>query len=111
MTASERILALMEQQNISAYRVSKDASISQGCFSTWKNNPTSNIGGEIIIKLADYLGVSCSYLLLGTERNESKTQMEALALLPYKDIIDAYKKANKKTREIVRVTLDLPPEK
>ena len=112
MTVSERILTLLEKRNISSYRASKDTLISESTFSGWKNNPTSNIGGDIIVKLAEYLHVSCDYLLLGLEDDAHKNYREAVDLAGrYKDLIDAYKKAPKKARDIVRMTLDLPPEK
>ncbi len=111
MEASERILALLEKYHITPYEASKETGITKSNFSAWKSKPTSNIGGNIIIKLADYLGVSCNYLLLGTDESTSRLNADALALLPHKDLVDAYKKADKKTKAAIRVLLGLREEK
>lgn len=111
MVASDRILHLLKKRNIRPADAAKILDISKSTFTVWKNHPTSNIGGDILIKLADYLGVSCNYLLLGVEDPESSFNREAMKLLPYRELIGAYQKADKKSRNLARAALDLPPEK
>ena len=111
MEASDRIFKLIKEHHTTPAAVSRLLHISKSNFTTWKNHPTSNIGGDILIKLADYLGVSCDYLLLGTEDPESNFNREAMKLLPYRELIGAYQKADKKSRNLARAALDLPPEK
>ena len=112
MEISDRILQVMDHQHITSYQVWKDTNISESVFSHWRKCPTSRIKSETIIKLSKYLHVSCDYLLLGMEDDAHKNYREAVDLAGrYKDLIDAYKKAPKKARDIVRMTLDLPPEK
>ncbi|WP_066686465.1 helix-turn-helix domain-containing protein [Christensenella intestinihominis] len=110
MHISDRILMLFEQRNITPYKVSKETGISESAFSNWKASPTSKIKSDTIITIAHYLGESCDYLLLGKNKS-SEEDREARALLPYKELIDAYKNADKKSRNLARAALDLPPEK
>ena len=65
---------------------------------------------DTVVTLAKYLGVSCDFLLIG-ENDPSVKEREAKALLPYKEIIDSYKNATIKSRNLARAALDLPPEK
>ena len=52
---------LLNEKGLSAYRVSKDTGVSQSVLSSWKNNGTSPRPLTLKI-LAEYLGVSVSYL-------------------------------------------------
>ncbi|MBC5648571.1 helix-turn-helix domain-containing protein [Christensenella tenuis] len=110
MKVSERILKILEDSGITPYQVHKDTGISEGTFTNWKARPTSKVKSDTIITLAKYLGVSCDFLLLG-ENSPSVKDREAKALLPYKEIIDSYKNSSKKSRNLARAALDLPPEK
>ena len=58
----KRILSLMEEKNITAYKLEKDIGISQANFSLWKKGRGSP--KEVaLVKLADYFDVSTDYLL------------------------------------------------
>ncbi len=111
MEASERILKLLSDNHITPYELAGKLGISKSNFSLWKNEPTSNIGGEIIIKIANHFDVSCDYLLRGKEDEAHKANREANSLLPYKALVDAYRSADKKSKAIINTTLDLPMDK
>ena len=58
----EKILKLMEEKNITAYRLSKEIGISQATLSNWKRrNCLPRV--DVLKKLADYFGVTVDYFL------------------------------------------------
>lgn len=62
----ERFLQILQERNISAYRVAKDTGISQGLMNEYKNGvklPTT----QNLVKIADRLDCSADYLLGRTE--------------------------------------------
>lgn len=63
-----RILRLMEESSVSAYRLETEANIAQGSVKNWKagkNKPSL----DAVRKIADYFGVSMDYLLGRTASN------------------------------------------
>lgn len=70
MQHSQRILDILKEFNMSAYKVSKGTGISESLFSKWKTNPTSEISSKNLAKIADYLDCSVDYLLGRTDRKE-----------------------------------------
>ena len=53
---------LLQDRNISSYKLTKDTGLSNGMISDWrsgKNIPSA----DNLVKLADYFGVSVDYLL------------------------------------------------
>ena len=64
---SERILKILEERSITAYRLSKETNISFSLPSKWKACPSSKISSEILVAIADYLDCSVDYLLGRTE--------------------------------------------
>lgn len=70
MEHSEIILQVLEERNITPYRLSKDTGISQSLFNSWKRKPSSNIYSGNLVLIADYLGCSVDYLLGRTEDPE-----------------------------------------
>lgn len=67
MEHSERILAIMDARNITAYKMSKATGISQSLFSKWRETPSSMISSANLVRIADYLDCSVDYLLGRTE--------------------------------------------
>ena len=60
----ERILQLIKDRGITAYKMTTDIGISKSKVTEWKkgiHKPST----EAIIKIADYFGVTCDYLLTG----------------------------------------------
>ena len=70
MEHSERILQIMEARGVTAYRVAKDAGVSESVFSEWRRKPSSNIYSSNLVRIANYLECSVDYLLGQTENPE-----------------------------------------
>lgn len=77
-----RILRLMEDSGVSAYKLEKEAGLSPSSVAAWKagrNKPSL----DAVQKIADYFGVSTDYLLGRTASNiypiEAITEFEVLA--------------------------------
>ena len=70
MEHSERILAIIEENGVTEYRVAKETGISNSLFGKWKAHPTSQISSRNLVLIADYLGCSVDYLLGRTENPE-----------------------------------------
>ena len=67
MTTFERIESLRKSKGISQGKLEKELGFSNGSISKWKNSmPTS----ERRQKVADYFGVTTSYLLTGMEEQQ-----------------------------------------
>ncbi len=70
MKHSQIILNILKNNEISAYRLSKETGISVSLFSKWKKNPTSEISSLNLTRIADYLDCSVDYLLGRTDNPE-----------------------------------------
>lgn len=69
MTMYDRIEGLRKTKKISQGRLEKELGFSNGSVSKWKNStPTM----ERMQKLADYFGVSISYLVTGNEEDKEQ---------------------------------------
>ena len=78
MEHTENILRIMAEKNISAYRLAKEAGISESLFSKWRENPSSRISSSILVLIADYLDCSVDYLLGRTDNPcINKTEKES----------------------------------
>ncbi len=55
---------LLKQKGVSTYQVSKATGIAQSIFSAWKNG-VSTPKNDKMQKIADYFGVSLTYILTG----------------------------------------------
>lgn len=58
----EKFVALLQQKNVTAYRVSKDTGIPANTFTDWKNG-RSKPKVDKLAALAKYFGVSIEYFL------------------------------------------------
>ena len=67
MEHSDRILQILDERKISAYRVSKATGISESTFGQWRKNPSSNIYSGNLTLIADFLDCSVDYLLGRTD--------------------------------------------
>ena len=71
----ERIEQLMRENNVSAYKLSKETGIAQSTLSSWKNqNKIPRV--DLLQKIADFFGVEIGYLTgnLDKTKETSKTQ-------------------------------------
>lgn len=67
MEHSFRILTIIQERGISAYKLAKETGISESLFSKWKKKPTSEIASLNLVKIASYLDCSVDYLLGRTD--------------------------------------------
>lgn len=70
MTISQRILAILEEKNLSQKELSSYAGISPSAISNWKTQKT-NPASDKIIKICEFLEVDPYYLLTGDPAPES----------------------------------------
>lgn len=71
----ERIEQLMRENNVSAYKLSKETGIAQSTLSSWKNqNKIPRV--DLLQKIADFFGVEIGYLTgnLNKTKETSKIQ-------------------------------------
>ena len=66
MEFAERLNELLEEKDITAYRLAKDTGISNGIISAWRHSEKLP-AADNLKKLADYFAVSTDYLLGRTE--------------------------------------------
>lgn len=74
----ERIEKLMEDQNVSPYKVSKDTGIGQSTFTRWKQSSILP-DGQNLLRLAKYFNVSTDYLLGLEDSNLEDDGFDVLA--------------------------------
>ena len=60
---------LLQERNVSSYKITKDIGINNGLISTWRNGKNTP-SAENLVKLADYFDVSVDYLLGRTDKPE-----------------------------------------
>ena len=66
MTPIDRILNLMEQNNVTAATLTKEIPLTNGVISQWKRGK-KNPSTDSIIKIANYFHVTTDYILLGKQ--------------------------------------------
>ncbi|MCL2356600.1 MAG: helix-turn-helix domain-containing protein [Defluviitaleaceae bacterium] len=84
----ERILQLIQEKGITAYKLTSDLGISSSKVTQWKQG-LQKPGLETIVKLADYFGVTTDYLLKGDEpqAQSSKNEWRRVALKRQRNIV------------------------
>ncbi|MCC2125313.1 helix-turn-helix domain-containing protein [Hominiventricola filiformis] len=74
---------LLQKHNVTAYKVAKEAGVTQTALSNWKSGrstPTT----KTLKKIADYFGVTVDYLMSG--KDETKEKNSGLTTRDEKDI-------------------------
>lgn len=74
---------LLQKHNVTAYKVAKEAGVTQTALSNWKSGrstPTT----KTLKKIADYFGVTVDYLMSG--KDETKEKISELTTRDEKDI-------------------------
>ena len=66
LTPIDRILNLMEQNNVTAATLTKEIPLTNGVISQWKRGK-QNPSTDSIIKIANYFHVTTDYILLGKQ--------------------------------------------
>ena len=70
MEHTERILNILEERRITAYKLARATGISDSLFSKWREKPSSKITSQNLELIADFLGCSVDYLLGRTDNPE-----------------------------------------
>lgn len=83
MGVYERIERAIKVKGLSIYKVCKDTGLTKQSFNYWKNGVNTPKADKVKI-IADYLGVSASYLMYGdeTEEKEPLNQIPVLGIVP-----------------------------
>ena len=66
MSVINRIMALLEERQISARKLTMDLKLANSCVSEWKKGKAKP-SIDAIVKIANYFGVTTDYLLIGGE--------------------------------------------
>lgn len=98
MTINERMFTIMDQKKIQAIDIANHLGTSKSVISNWKKRGT-NPPAEYIIPICELLGVSIEHLLTGNENLIGLTEHE-------EKIVKAYRKADNRTKEIIRLSLE-----
>lgn len=80
----EYFQALLDAHGVTAYKVAKETGVTTATLTNWKKGKYTPKPDKLQ-KLADYFGVSLSYLLYGTKEGPSKKD-EALTARDERDI-------------------------
>lgn len=93
MTTVDRILNLMETNNITAAQLTREISLTNGLVTQWKQGKQKP-SIEALNKISKYFNVSLDYLVNGISINNtfSSTQQE---------LLDLYSKLNAHEQEVV----------
>ena len=66
---------LLNERNITAYKVSKDTGVTQTALSNWKTGKSTPTA-KTLQKIADYFGVTVDYLITGKDKEWAPTLTE-----------------------------------
>lgn len=76
---------LLQKYGVTPYKVSKETGVSQSTLSDWKRG-ISTPKPDKLQKIADYFGVSLTYLLTGNTSEPEKEKVPALTARDERDI-------------------------
>lgn len=106
MDTVSRIFMLMEERNVTAAQVTKEAGLTSGLLTQWKQRKQKP-STEAIVKLATYFNVSVDYLLGLTDENDKlatgsgKEQLSEFAVMLEKLSPEALEQVKKYTRFVL----------
>lgn len=83
----ERILQLMELNNIKAFKLTNDLGLSNSAITDWKKGK-SKPSVEAVVKIAQYFNVSTDYIIMGTKSKDNLTENELEMLELFKKFSD-----------------------
>lgn len=66
---------LLQKYGISAYKVAKEAGVTQTALSNWKNGRNTP-SVPTLQKIAEYFGVTVDYLMTGKEETEKEPKLK-----------------------------------
>lgn len=111
MQLSQTLDKLMQKNNVSAYKMSKDTGISDRLIGYWRSGEKLP-GAENLLTIANYFGISVDYLLTGKENNQESSNAHIVPVLrqDYRDFKaenDMVKLYNRVCRSIYTLHSDL----
>lgn len=77
---------LLQKHGISAYKVAKEAGVTQTALSNWKNGRNTP-SATTLQKIAEYFGVTVDYLMTGKEDTEKKSKLKPKDQKDIKEIL------------------------
>lgn len=77
---------LLQKHGISAYKVAKEAGVTQTALSNWKNGRNTP-SAPTLQKIAEYFGVTVDYLMTGKEDSEKESKLKPKDQKDIKEII------------------------
>lgn len=95
---------LLQKHGVTAYRVAKEAGVTQTALSNWKSGrstPTT----KTLQKIADYFGVTVDYLMTGEEKEPAGYYLNDETAQVAQEIFE-----NKELRALFDATRDADPE-
>lgn len=98
MEIIERIFVTMEQKNIKQKDLAEALKINKSTIATWKLK-NSNPPAEYLKTIAEILDVSIEFLITGKET-------ETFLTAEQQQIINAYSRADKRTKKITELVLE-----
>lgn len=90
-----RLEMCMQNAQYSNARLTKELEVSKNAVGNYKNGQIPN--AAILLKISQLLGTTMEYLLTGQE--------PTILSIEDKNIIDAYKRADQRTKDIVNLSL------
>ena len=97
MLINERMFEVIEQKKIKMNKLADYLQVSKSVVSTWKNRGT-NPPAEYIERICEFLDISIEWLITGKEKENITTEEEK--------IIKAYRKADNRIKQIVKLNLE-----
>lgn len=93
---------LLQKNNVTPYKVSKEAGVTQTALSNWKSGKSTPTT-KTLQKIADYFGVTIDFLMTGKEKgngsayyfNEETAEVAQKIFEDDKVLFDVYKSSDK----------------
>ena len=89
---------LLKEKGVTVYRVAKDTGLNAAMFTSWKKGDYTPKADKLQ-KIADYFGVTYSYLKNGQEEAEKKSQI--ILTFEEESIIKVYRGLEESQKELV----------
>ena len=102
----DTLIKLMKEKGITVNKLAEYLNCTTQAISNYRLKKTTP-NYETLIKLADYFGVSCDFLLTGFERNDRKKQGQVPALMFINLCNDAKELLSKMHTRAERIKADL----
>ena len=97
MSTYERINFLCKENHITGKEIGEKLGLKKSPLTDWKNNKSKPTIDQIKT-ICEIFAVSADYILFGKDVDENLTKEES-------EVIQAYKKADARTQEIVKLSL------